>query len=351
MLPLTAKLLHMGRVFRSRKFFTLLASSILLILWLSALPPGWSQSVVAVSMELSPTEATMMQGASQTQLATVKLKLLFYVGTEPLTVTLSSSGQPSGVDIQFDPNPIDISSGTVTSVMTATTSITTPTGDYPLTVTATLSNGAQDSKQFVLKIVARSCVIATAAFGSELSEPVQFLRTFRDQVVLGTFAGSEFLKAFNVWYYSFSPSVAAFISGSSTLRALARVLIYPLIGFLEVASSVYSVLRSLNPEVGVVGSGLIASALIGATYLGLPLTLIFSLVRRKIALPFRSRHLRVPGFALIVELCAILLAEITRSGWLMMIGSAVFVLTVILSAGLTVSIFLLNTHSRDRSFT
>lgn len=334
----------------SRGGLALLASSLVLILWLSVLTFAWSQSVVAVSMELSPTEATMMQGVSaRTQLATVQLKLVLYVGTEPLSVMLSASGQPSGVDIQFDPNPMNISVGTVTSVMTATTSFTEPTGDYTLTVTATLSNGAQDSKQFLLRIVARSCVIATAAYGSELSEPVQFLRNFRDQVVLRSYAGSEFLVAFNIWYYSFSPALAVFISQSSSLRALARLFIYPLISILTVASSTYARL-SFNPEVGVVASGIVASALIGAVYLGLPATLIFSFVRRRRALPIRYLHLSVFGLALIPEACAILLAEITRSGWLMIIASAVFVLTVVLWAGLALSMLLLSLRYRFSRF-
>jgi peptide/nickel transport system substrate-binding protein len=44
------------------------------------------------------------------------------------------------------------------------------------------------------------CVIATATFGSELSPEVQFLRTFRDQKVMVTFAGSQFMVVFNASY-------------------------------------------------------------------------------------------------------------------------------------------------------
>ena len=51
------------------------------------------------------------------------------------------------------------------------------------------------------------CFIATAAYGSELAPPVQFLRDFRDDVVLQSKFQRTFEKILNV-YYSFSPSIA-----------------------------------------------------------------------------------------------------------------------------------------------
>jgi len=307
----------------------------ILFLWLSPSVPVQSQSIVAVSMELSPQEATITQASARTQIATVTLNLVAYAGTEPLTCTLSSSGQPSGVDITFEPNPVNISEGTVTSAMIAVVSLTAPTGDFTLTVTAMLSNGAQDSGQFHLRIVAR-CIIATAAYGSELSAPVQFLRVFRDQVVMRSYAGSEFLKVFNIWYYSFSPSVAHFISQSSLWRALTRVFIYPLIGILKLASSIHSMF-SFNPEVGVVVSGFSASALIGTMYLGPPLSLVSYYVARKRGSLIVARHLKTCGIMLVAVTCAMFLAEIVRHELLMMIVSASFVVVVILSAGVVLS--------------
>lgn len=51
------------------------------------------------------------------------------------------------------------------------------------------------------------CFIATAAYGSELAPPVQFLREFRDDVVLKSRFQKPFEDALNV-YYKFSPSIA-----------------------------------------------------------------------------------------------------------------------------------------------
>lgn len=51
------------------------------------------------------------------------------------------------------------------------------------------------------------CFIATAAYGSELEPPVQFLRDFRDDIVLQSRFQKPFEKILNV-YYSFSPAIA-----------------------------------------------------------------------------------------------------------------------------------------------
>ena len=52
------------------------------------------------------------------------------------------------------------------------------------------------------------CLIATAAFGSEMAPQVQFLREIRDNTVLQTESGSAFMTGFNQFYYSFSPAIA-----------------------------------------------------------------------------------------------------------------------------------------------
>ena len=52
------------------------------------------------------------------------------------------------------------------------------------------------------------CLIATAAFGSEMASQVQFLRELRDNTILQTQSGTAFMTGFNQFYYSFSPAVA-----------------------------------------------------------------------------------------------------------------------------------------------
>ena len=52
------------------------------------------------------------------------------------------------------------------------------------------------------------CLIATAAFGSEMAPQVQLLREVRDGKVMTTQTGTTFMTGFNQFYYSFSPAIA-----------------------------------------------------------------------------------------------------------------------------------------------
>jgi len=131
----------------------------------------------------------------------------------------------------------------------------------------------------------KKCIIATAAYGSELAPEVQTLRTFRDSVVMSTRSGRAFMNVFNNWYYSFSPQVANIISENLFLGDVVRTSLHPLIGVLSTSASIQSVL-SFNPELATVMAGLVASALIGLVYLSPPMLLISMLA------PWRLRGRR-----------------------------------------------------------
>ncbi len=107
------------------------------------------------------------------------------------------------------------------------------------------------------------CLIATAAFGSELTPQVQFLRNFRDNQILSTTAGSSFMNVFNAWYYSFSPYVADYEREQPWLQQTIRTAIYPLLGILTLAEKAYS---AMPGEYGSVDAGLVTISLIGAVY-------------------------------------------------------------------------------------
>jgi len=107
------------------------------------------------------------------------------------------------------------------------------------------------------------CLIATAAFGSELAPQVQFLREYRDNTIMTTVAGSSFLNAFNTVYYSFSPAVADAERTHPLLQETVRAGISPLIGILQIAK--FSTIEDNN--LSVILTGIMASSLIGATYL------------------------------------------------------------------------------------
>jgi hypothetical protein len=73
------------------------------------------------------------------------------------------------------------------------------------------------------------CLIATAAFGSELSSQVQFLREIRDNTVLQTESGTSFMTGFNQFYYSFSPIVADYERENSTFKEIVKITLTPLL--------------------------------------------------------------------------------------------------------------------------
>jgi hypothetical protein len=173
------------------------------------------------------------------------------------------------------------------------------------------------------------CIIATATFGSEASPAVQFLRDFRDHLVLRTRAGSAFMEVFNAWYYSFSPSVASLIAVNDPLRAPIRVILYPLLGVLGISSLTYSIFGGA-PEFAVVIAGLVASSLIGLVYL----TPFAFVGMRALA---RRRRVNVANVAkgslllLAVALALLAAGELAGSFLLLGAGSSVVVLTCMIA--------------------
>ena len=73
------------------------------------------------------------------------------------------------------------------------------------------------------------CLIATAAFGSEMAPQVQFLRELRDNTVLQTESGSVFMTGFNQFYYSFSPAVADLERENPAFKEAVKITLTPLL--------------------------------------------------------------------------------------------------------------------------
>jgi len=171
------------------------------------------------------------------------------------------------------------------------------------------------------------CLIATATYGSELSPEVQFLRNFRDRTVFPTFAGKAFIPVFNAWYYSFSPVVAKAIADYPLIQAIARILLYPLIGILHLSAATYSIL-SFNPELAVLVAGLVASSLIGAIYFS-PFMVLALLVQGKSKKTLTMRHWKSLTIIWAASLMLILVGEALSTQMAMMVGTSMFVLTTL----------------------
>ena len=73
------------------------------------------------------------------------------------------------------------------------------------------------------------CLIATAAFGSEMAPQVQFLREIRDNTVLQTESGTIFMAGFNQFYYSFSPAIADYERENPVFKESVKLTLTPLL--------------------------------------------------------------------------------------------------------------------------
>jgi hypothetical protein len=73
------------------------------------------------------------------------------------------------------------------------------------------------------------CLIATATYGTELAPQVQQLRELRDNSLLQTESGTQFMMIFNYVYYSFSPYIADYERENPFFREAVKIGITPLL--------------------------------------------------------------------------------------------------------------------------
>ena len=95
------------------------------------------------------------------------------------------------------------------------------------------------------------CLIATAAYGSELAPQVQQLREIRDNSLLQTESGSIFMESFNQFYYSFSPTIADLERENPVFKEAVKLTITPLLSSLSLLNYV-----DMDSEIEVLGYGI-----------------------------------------------------------------------------------------------
>ena len=124
------------------------------------------------------------------------------------------------------------------------------------------------------------CLIATAAYGSELAPQVQFLREIRDDTLLSTALGMSFMTGFNQFYYSFSPAIADLERENAIFRDAVRVAITPGIYALNIM-----VLADHNSDVSVMAFSLLSIMAVAGIYVVGP-----SLAIREVGRRMRNRR-------------------------------------------------------------
>ncbi len=124
--------------------------------------------------------------------------------------------------------------------------------------------------QNIPKNVGGGCLIATAAYGSELAPQIQQLRELRDGKLLRTESGSSFMYGFNQFYYSFSPTIADWERESPVFKEAVRIAITPMISSFSILNYV-----DMDSEAEVLGYGISLILLNVGVYLVAPVIVIY----------------------------------------------------------------------------
>ena len=207
---------------------------------------------------------------------------------KPLTIFIDSPGKVT----------ISVSNGEIATVLGETTSgefiiyhddynfiegtmlIANHINDYTLkewTDVSTFSkNGSTESAKETTSVKTGNgggCLIATAAYGSELAPQVQLLREIRDNQLLNTESGTAFMSGFNELYYSFSPIIADYERENSLFKEAVKLGLTPMLSSL-------AIMENADSESEVLGLGLSVIALNLGMYIGLPAIVVIG-IRKK----------------------------------------------------------------------
>jgi hypothetical protein len=112
------------------------------------------------SLSASPATLSVAQGSSGTSTITSTV-----TGGFDSAITLTASGQPTGVTVGFSPSSI---TGAGTSTMTMTVASTTATGTYPITVTGT-SGSTTETTTVTLTVTAATAGFSISASPTSIS--------------------------------------------------------------------------------------------------------------------------------------------------------------------------------------
>ena len=116
------------------------------------------------------------------------------------------------------------------------------------------------------------CLIATAAFGSEMAPQIQQLRELRDNTILKTGSGMAFMTSFNQFYYSFSPAVADLEREHPLFKEAVKMTLTPMLSTLSLLNY-----ADIDSEEEMLGYGIGVILLNLGMYVGLPVVGIVKL--------------------------------------------------------------------------
>ena len=184
----------------------------------------------------------------------------------------------------------------------------------------------------------KKCIIATVTFGSEVSPEVNFLRSFRDNLIRRTYLGERFYVAFDAFYYSWSTPVAMYIEAHPNLKTPVKLAIYPLIGALKLTALVSMPLFQWNPELASLFAGFVAPTLLAAIYIVPPLTLAAYIMKKKgRTIISKGKIARMLWVSVGLSLAFIALGLLTRADNLLTASTSAYILLTMSASAVTLS--------------
>ena len=147
-------------------------------------------------------------------------------------------------------------------------------GGQTITQTKTITQSTQQLTEKTSDTKSSSgggCLIATATYGSELAPEVQKLRELRDNSLLSTESGTNFMNSFNDVYYSFSPIIADYERENPIFREMVKVVITPMISSLSILNYI-----EMDSESSVLVYGISLILLNVGMYVGIP---VFAIIK------------------------------------------------------------------------
>jgi len=138
-----------------------------------------------------------------------------------------------------------------------------------------IDNSNDEIKEDIDESTGGGCLIATAAYGSEMAPQVQFLREIRDGKIMATESGTAFMTGFNQFYYSFSPAVADYERDNPMFKEAVKVTLTPLLTSLVILNYV-----DIDTEHEMLGYGIGVILLNIGMYFVAPAVLVMSVKKR-----------------------------------------------------------------------
>jgi len=194
------------------------------------------------------------------------------------STSVMQEGEPSSITLQVIPTIIHYDSQNVFTTLEFNGS-----GTHYLTISESsyqnvqeVDNSNDEIKEDLDESTGGGCLIATAAYGSEMAPQVQFLREIRDGKIMATESGTAFMTGFNQFYYSFSPAVADYERENPMFKEAVKLTLTPLLTSLAILNYV-----DIDTEQEMLGYGIGVILLNIGMYFVAPAAVIIAIKNRK----------------------------------------------------------------------